>query len=352
MDPYKEWLGIPDGPRPPDHYTLLRVVQFEDNTEKIRNNYKKLNAHVRKYATGQFSVLSQQVLNELAKAMLCLTDPERKREYDESQGREFPEDETGTIPMERVLVKQGHIDRDQAKEVQEFADLRGLSMRDAVVQMKLVSEETATQALAAELKLPFVDLEDMVPAFRVLQKVPQKVCQRNGILPLFVDDNMVLVACSDDPTPELEEELRLRYGLPMRRVLATPSGIRAGIDQYFAEMEAALAELEAADENLAARSSSTGKTSKAEAKSKPAKKTAGTQRQFSDLSPEEQHSRKQLGMIMMMWGFIGSVLFDQFVLKAFVPALQFSGALGFLPSLTTLIVAPSVIIYVTKFYWK
>ncbi|MHC4878949.1 MAG: GspE/PulE/PilB domain-containing protein, partial [Planctomycetota bacterium] len=207
MDPYKEWLGIPDGPRPPDHYTLLRVVQFEDNAEKVRGNYKKLNAHVRKYATGQYSVLSQQVLNELAKAMLCLTDPERKREYDESQGREFPEDETGTIPMERVLVKLGHIDRDQAKEAQEFADLRGLSMRDAVVQMKLVSEEVATQALAQEFKLPYVDLEDMVPAFRVLQKVPQKVCQRNGILPLFVDDDMLLVACADDPTSELEEEL-------------------------------------------------------------------------------------------------------------------------------------------------
>lgn len=36
LDVYKDWLGIPDGPRPPDHYTLLRLVQFEDNTEKIR----------------------------------------------------------------------------------------------------------------------------------------------------------------------------------------------------------------------------------------------------------------------------------------------------------------------------
>ncbi len=351
MDPYKEWLGIPDGPRPPDHYTLLRAVQFEDNAEKIRGNYKKLNAHVRKYATGQYSVLSQEVLNELAKAMLCLTDPERKREYDESQGREFPEDETGTIPMERVLIKQGHIDRDQAKEAQEFADLRGLSMRDAVVQMKLVSEEVATQALAQEFKLPYVDLEDMVPAFRVLQKVPQKVCQRNGILPLFIDDNMLLVACADDPTPDLEEELRLRYGLPMRRVIATPSGIRDGIDKYFAELEEALAGLDEEDQNLAARKSTSGTGSKKAGKDKPAKKAASGPR-FADLPKDEQQQRKQLGMIMMMWGFIGSVLFDQFVLKSMMPSLQFGGALSYLPSLTTLIVAPSVILYVTKVYWK
>ena len=89
MDFYKEWLGIPDGPRPPDHYELLRLKQFDDDTAKVRANYKKLNAHVRKYATGQYSVPSQELLNEIAKAMLCLTDPERKRDYDESLGRVF-----------------------------------------------------------------------------------------------------------------------------------------------------------------------------------------------------------------------------------------------------------------------
>ena len=43
MDFYKEWLGIPDGPRPPDHYELLRLKQFDDETAKVRANYKKLN---------------------------------------------------------------------------------------------------------------------------------------------------------------------------------------------------------------------------------------------------------------------------------------------------------------------
>jgi len=75
IDVYKEWLGIPADVRPPDHYTLLRLVMFEDDAEKVRANYRKLNAHVRKYATGQYLLRSQELLNELAKAMLCLTDP-------------------------------------------------------------------------------------------------------------------------------------------------------------------------------------------------------------------------------------------------------------------------------------
>ena len=99
LDVYKDWLGIADGPRPPDHYTLLRLVKFEDDPQKVRNNYRKLNGHVRKYASGQYSVQSQDLLNELAKAMLLLTDPERKRDYDESQGRVFEEDESASQPM-------------------------------------------------------------------------------------------------------------------------------------------------------------------------------------------------------------------------------------------------------------
>ena len=75
LDVYKDWLGIPDGPRPPDQYELLRLVRFEDSTDRIRANYKKLNAHVRKYATGQYSVISQNLLNEtnVSKVYPCHT---------------------------------------------------------------------------------------------------------------------------------------------------------------------------------------------------------------------------------------------------------------------------------------
>jgi len=61
IDVYKEWLGIPADVRPPNHYTLLRLVMFEDDAEKVRANYRKLNAHVRKYATGQYLLRSQEL---------------------------------------------------------------------------------------------------------------------------------------------------------------------------------------------------------------------------------------------------------------------------------------------------
>lgn len=236
MDFYKEWLGIPEGPRPPDHYELLRVRRFEDDPNKIRAHYKKLNAHVRKYATGQYSNQSQDMLNELAKAMLCLTDSERKREYDESLGREFEaeRDAAGRLPLLDVLVEGKDISREQKKEVEEFADRRGLSTRDAVVQMKLVAPDVAARALARQLGFSYVELDDMVPEDNALDLVPRMLVKKHSFVPLFIDDDRLMVACSDELEHELEDELRLRYGVPVRPVIATPRAINQAIAQYYA----------------------------------------------------------------------------------------------------------------------
>ena len=347
IDVYKDWLGIKE-PGPFDHYTLLRLPKFEDDAEKIRNNYKKLNGHVRKYATGQYSVRSQELLNELAKCMLCLTDPERKRDYDEGQGRVFEEDERARPSMDRVLIKQGHMDRGQAKEAQEFAEQRGLTFCDAVVQMKLVDRETATKALAEERGLSYIDLDETPPQFTVLDKLPKQVCRRNTILPLFIDEAVLLVACADELSHELEEELRLRYGLPIKTVLATPQSINAGVEQYYSELKDALAA--AAEAGVTTGDGSSRKQASASSAAKSSTKVAsGPAKRFNQLPPEEQQKKKQIGYILLMWGLIAPVLIDNYLVKPNISALDFG---AFVPSISTILITPCVAFFVLKVYWK
>jgi curved DNA-binding protein CbpA len=350
LDVYKSWLGIPEGPRPPGHYELLRLVEFEDDPEKIRSNYKKLNAHVRKYASGQFSARSQELLNELAKAMLCLTDPERKKEYDQSQGRSSTEAGTqagGTRTLGGILISRKVVTRDQVKEAEGFAEARGLSFRDAVVQMKLCDPTTAAQALAEELGRPFLDLTDVVPDDSVLDAVPRATVKRYACLPLFIDEDNVLVACVDEPDQDLEEEIRLRFDMPMRPVIATPLAINQGIAKYYA---AGLRNEAVADEAFKKGSARAGKSGGAGKKT--AKKGSKVHKRFKDLTPEEQHERKQIGYIIMCWGTIGSVLVDQFVLKGRVFPYRHFDIIPFNWFLLTLFVPFLVIWWVVKEYWK
>lgn len=309
IDVYKEWLGIPEGPRPPDHYSLLRLKQFEDAPDKIRANYKKLNAHVRKYATGQYSVESQGLLNELAKAMLCLTDLERKKEYDRGQGREFEEDqEGGRKTMGQLLIEQGVISDGQLKEATSHAEKLGLEMRDSLVQLKMVDATIAAQALAQELGLPYVDLADMHPDDAVLDQVPRETVKQHSILPLFIDEEVLLVACTSLIGPELEDELRMRFNIPIRTALAAPQAINQGISKYYAP-----GMRNAAPEPAPAADGKEKKKGKEKAKPAAAAKPQATRK--TALTPEEIKQRKQYGGIAFCWSFVLGYVLDWYVVS-------------------------------------
>lgn len=312
LDVYKDWLGIPEGPRPPDYYSLLRLIQFEDDVNKIRANYKKLNGHVRKYASGQHSVRSQELLNELAKAMLCLTDLERKLEYDKSQGREFEEEPSafGGQRMEVSLVEQAVVTSEQMEEAKAYSDNMGLSLRDALIQLKLVDSEVAAQALAQELGLPFVDLTDLLPDDNVLDRVPKNVVKQNSILPLFIDQDRLLVACADLPSAELEDDLRLRFGIPVRGVIATPFQVNQGIAKYYAP---GLRKEVVEEPRAPAKGKSKDKAAKSkEPEAKVEKPKAAPRR--GPLTEDEKHQRKQIGLIVMLQSFALPFLLDQFLI--------------------------------------
>ena len=83
FDPYYTWLGIHPEEQPANHYRLLGLKEFEDNPEAISHAADRQMAHLRTFQAGKHSVLSQELLNEVAAAKLCLLSPEKKSAYDE-----------------------------------------------------------------------------------------------------------------------------------------------------------------------------------------------------------------------------------------------------------------------------
>jgi len=81
FDPYYQWLGIPPTERPINHYRLLGVELFEDNGDVIAHAADRQMSHLKSFATGPHASDSQQLLNALAKARLCLLNAEAKTAY-------------------------------------------------------------------------------------------------------------------------------------------------------------------------------------------------------------------------------------------------------------------------------
>lgn len=232
LDVYREWLGISASIRPLNYYQLLRLPNFEDDTAKIRDRYRKMNAHVRKFGTGDYAAQSQALLNELAKAMLCLTDAVRKRDYDASLGRK----DSGSgrrRTLEEILLASQAITPEQVAKARSFADAVGLEIRDALVQQKLATAEVVTQAYAEAEGYPYLDLSEFAISEELIPHVPATLARVHSCLPVLIDGNHLLMASPSPLNPDVEEELRLRVGLPVRTVLCTPASINAALATYY-----------------------------------------------------------------------------------------------------------------------
>jgi hypothetical protein len=82
FDPYHKWLGIPPTERPVNHYRLLGLALFEDDADVIAYAADRQMAHLKSFSAGPHASTSQQLLNELAEARLCLLSAEAKIAYD------------------------------------------------------------------------------------------------------------------------------------------------------------------------------------------------------------------------------------------------------------------------------
>ncbi len=240
IDVYRDWLGITEPARPLTHYQLLRLKLFEDGTPKIREHYQKMSAHVRKFAAGEHALQSQALLGELTKALLCLTDAQRKREYDARLGRK--DKATGkSRTLEEALLADKAIDAAQLEKAQKYAKAVGVEVRDALLQQKAAAPEVVVQAYAESVGLPYADPASLTMDETLVPQVPTALARQHCCVPLLCDGGSLLMASPNPLTPEVEEQLSTQFKMPVRTVLCTVGSVNALIAQHYSKDKAAAA---------------------------------------------------------------------------------------------------------------
>jgi len=304
LDVYRDWLKITETARPLNHYQLLRLKQFEDDTAKVREHYRAMNAHVRKYAAGEYAKQSQDLLNELAKAMLCLTDKQRKGDYDASLGRK---DSSGkkARTFEQILLASKVIDQAALDKARNFAKAINVDVRDALVQQKLAKAEAVLPAYAESIGVPYLDLADMPLNPALIAQIPPVIARQHSCIPVMVDSGQLLMASPNLINPDVEEELRLRFNMPVRSVLCTPANINEAITKFVPRDGSAPEPAAAATVAAAAGGAATPAAAAPAAAAAPK----------GPMTPEDKKARRDLAivtfnltvMLMMgvFWQFLG-----------------------------------------------
>ena len=82
FDPLHKWLGIPASEQPPNHYRLLGIPVFEDDSEVIDAAADKQLAFLHDLTNGPHAEAAEDLSNRVSAARVCLHSQAKKAAYD------------------------------------------------------------------------------------------------------------------------------------------------------------------------------------------------------------------------------------------------------------------------------
>ncbi len=307
IDVYKEWLKIEATNRPLNYYQLLKFNRFVDDPKVIREQYRKLNAYVRKFATGDYIEESQELLNELAKAMLCLTDAERKAEYDHSLGRKVAgqseTDSYGRRSLETILREDRIATPEQIKKAKNYAEALGVGLHQALMQQKVADPEKIMLAYAESIGVPFISLEDVPVDEYYAPQINPVMARQHSFVPVMADMGKLILASPEPLGVDVEDELRMLFEMPVSYAICTPQQINAAIAKYYPRD---------AVQQIVQRSGDAKADAPAVAAKVKTPKTASVEKVYT---PAAKKNRTKLSIVCFNFAFMVGVFGSSFVMR-------------------------------------
>jgi type IV pilus assembly protein PilB len=141
-----------------------------------------------------------------------------------------------------ILVADGALTQEQLEDAiaaQASSETRRRLGR-TIVQLGLCREEDIAAALASQLRLDTVDLTAVGPAPEALALVPRKLAERHGLLPLRLEDDVLVVAMIDPTNVVALDDVKLTAGVRgLRAVVTTESDLEAAVVRAYASDQSA-----------------------------------------------------------------------------------------------------------------
>jgi general secretion pathway protein E/type IV pilus assembly protein PilB len=132
-----------------------------------------------------------------------------------------------------ALLDKGLLSQRQLEFARRRATRQKLPLHRAVIELNLASEQETYRALAQLHGLPYREIKGLSVPPHIRERVPVKIVLRYAVFPVEEQEGLLTLAFADPPTAATLSNLRLALGQRLRAVLATPSEIRAGIENFY-----------------------------------------------------------------------------------------------------------------------
>ena len=135
------------------------------------------------------------------------------------------------------LCENGTITNEELTEALEIQKQTGRKLGSILVDMGLLTEESLCEELSDRLDIPYFDLNSYFIDPKVVQVVPEHLCERYRLIALKKNKNKLTVAMINPFDDMALEDLRILTGLEIRPVLATPTAISRALAQAYGAID-------------------------------------------------------------------------------------------------------------------
>jgi len=132
-----------------------------------------------------------------------------------------------------LLIESGLLTIDKLKDALESQKNTGKRLGEALIDMKIISEEEMAFSLAMQLKIPFIDLIDYSIKDDVIDCIPEEVCHKFICIPLSMKNNILDVAMADPLDLHIMKDLQFITGYNIQPAISTRSQIRDKLQQHY-----------------------------------------------------------------------------------------------------------------------
>ena len=132
----------------------------------------------------------------------------------------------------QILVDRGLITSEQLAAADEERRASGRSLGRILVAQAAVTEKDLVAALATQIGMEFVDLDDFQVDPHAATRVNDAIVRRHTVLPIAYDDGRLVVAMSDPSNVVAMDDLRTITKMDIKPVVATKDDVLAAIDRY------------------------------------------------------------------------------------------------------------------------
>ncbi|MBR4319095.1 MAG: Flp pilus assembly complex ATPase component TadA [Oscillospiraceae bacterium] len=134
------------------------------------------------------------------------------------------------------LVEQKLITQEQLMEVlakQKEPENSGRRFGEMVVELGFISEISLSKALAAKLRVPYVDLGNIDIDEDAVRRIPESLARKYTVIAISIQGRRLTVATDDPINFNILEDIKMQTGMDTIPVLATKSAINKAIGNMY-----------------------------------------------------------------------------------------------------------------------